>query len=105
MLNEAEAGNWQALDHLDIRRKELIGQNGNASYVPAQHEVSEPNYDKVEYGSLCTQILQLDTKIIETVKTAKEKLVKENRNMRNQVVAKQGYAQTASTSMSFSNQT
>lgn len=104
MLFEAESGNWDALSRLDSRRRELISQSDRTDNLESSQSTQNPvadHYDKSIYESECNEILQLDVRISETVKRAKLRLVEENRSMRNQVVAKKGYAQTATINTSF----
>lgn len=103
MLQEAVSGNWQALNELDAKRRDIIQLQGTSTNT-AKATASTTDHDKKKYNSWCENILQLDTQITETVQNAKQKLVEENRNMRNQVIAKKGYAQAASSNSSFSNQ-
>jgi hypothetical protein len=104
MLREAESGNWQALDKLNSQRRVLIGQTDERS-VSVHEQSLKSAAAKVQtnlsYNSKCDEILQLDAKITDSVLLAKQQLVKENRNMRNQVDAKKGYAQTATMNKSF----
>jgi hypothetical protein len=107
MLHEAESGNWRALSQLDAQRIKLIEQNGNSGLLsqvqPTQNTAAEKQ-DYLVYNARCNEILQLDAKITETVQKAKQQLVDENRHMRNQIVAKKGYAQTATIHTSSYNQ-
>ena len=104
MLREAESGNWQALDELNNQRRVLIGQSDEENFS-IQEQSTKSAAVKVRtnlsYNSKCDEILQLDAKITDSVLLAKQQLVKENRNMRNQVDAKKGYAQTATMNKSF----
>jgi hypothetical protein len=107
MLHEAESGDWQALSELDAQRRQLIDQNNNPGLSNQPHfalNTEVAKQDTLSYDALCKKILQTDAKITETVKNAKQLLVKENRSMRNQVVAKNGYAQTATMNTSSYNQ-
>lgn len=108
MLSEAESGDWQALSLLDAQRRQLIDQNNETglsnSLNGAPNTAAMSHQHKVDYDALCEEILQLDAKITVTVKNAKQQLVEENRSMRNQVVAKNGYAKTATMNTSSYNQ-
>lgn len=98
MLVEAENGNWQALSHLDAKRRELLNQDTDPNISNKKHKshiLSKENQSSSAYRSLCNEILTLDEKITTTVQEAKHRLVKENRDMRTQIVAKKLYAQTA----------
>lgn len=104
MLKEAEANNWQTLNQLDQRRRELLDPQNTSASTDPNVSVSNTNSAKQDinaYNSWCEKILKLDETITETVKIAKQQLVKENRNMRNQVMAKKGYAQNANSQSSF----
>jgi hypothetical protein len=106
MLHVAESGDWQALSQLDAQRRQLIDQNYTSSSSKQPHFALNTvvnKQDTLSYDALCKIILQTDAKITETVKTAKQQLVEENRSMRNQVVAKNGYAQTATMNTSSYN--
>lgn len=104
MLKEAEANNWQTLNQLDQRRRELLDPQNTSASTDPNVSVNNTNSAKQNinaYNSWCEKILKLDETITETVKIAKQQLVKENRNMRNQVMAKKGYAQNANSQSSF----
>ena len=104
MLHEAESGNWQALDELDSKRRLLIGQTDNANFSIQNQSIQSPTakaQTSLSYHSKCDEILKLDAKITNSVVLAKQQLVSENRNMRNQIDAKKGYAQTASMNKSY----
>ena len=101
MLKEAEANNWQTLNQLDQRRRELLEPQTLSDQSDSVNNANSAKQDINAYNSWCEKILKLDEMITETVQTAKQQLVKENRNMRNQVMAKKGYAQNANSQSSF----
>lgn len=105
MLEEAVSGNWQTLNELDAKRRELIQRQDSFDNTPTgTPNATDMDQNETNYTSWCEKILQLDTQITQTVQEAKQKLVEENRHMRNQVIAKNVYAQAANANSSFYNQ-
>lgn len=89
MLNEAVNANWQELNRLDSERRVLLEQNNNSPLG----DKATPGAD---YDDWCQKILKLDSHINETVKSARQQLINENRGLTAQVNAKKGYQNAAS---------
>lgn len=88
MLEEAVNANWQELNRLDSERRVLLEQKNNSPLVAP----STPGQD---YDDWCQKILTLDAQINETVKTARQQLINENRGLNAQMNAKKGYQSAA----------
>ena len=87
---------WLELTHLDEYRRELLQYNVKTKVstdkFTVQKSVSKANS---RHADLVNEILHLDLRIINTVITARSKLLAENRGLSAQVNAKANYALTS----------
>lgn len=96
MLDSARSAQWDTLSEMDQKRLTLLKSAPQASTVVSNDDASSARQVLIE------RIRILDREIIDTVISARGDLVNESHGLRNQLKARNNYAQASSLSLTGS---
>lgn len=96
MSTAIENSDWETLMTLDHERRDIIKNAIALRSTCNDHQHNDLSQDitsKAERNSLSAQIIELDEKILQSIKQARQQLMKENHENSAQQKAAAGYAQ------------
>ena len=97
LLNHAQKEEWEELQTLDNQRLDIVRRELPEKQLKDAHQYDchddERYENSQEYAELTKQVIQLDKQLVEVATKARDNLLNQGTELRNQNKAKQKYAQ------------